>query len=285
MANRHFGKFGDVWKHLPLAEALRVDAPHRYVESNAGDPEYLLPHDAYRAAGAWRYLQVAERSPALESAVYTRLLRAYASQDPPRYPGSPIVAREVLGPNAAFDLCDLDQASIHALGQTFGGVAQCHLTDGAAMTMSLLSSADPRSTFLFLDPYQPLERLADGPSAAEVFTEAGRRGFPAMLWYGYQYRTRSSPEPGHACRDELWAAYREAGAERAWWGEVEVEDIDVSAVAFHQGFGGCGIAAVNLTEASIVACGQLGRALVEAWGESAMAEGGTTRLRFVEGSS
>ncbi|MES2640677.1 MAG: hypothetical protein V4850_14375 [Myxococcota bacterium] len=284
MANRHFGKFGDVWKHLPLAEVLRLEAPLRYVESNAGDPEYLLPHDAYRDAGAWRYLEVASRSSVLDAAVYTRLLSAYTSQDPPRYPGSPVIAREVLGPDVAFDFGDLDKESLYALGLTFGGAARCHLMDGAAMTLSLLSSADPRSTFLFLDPYHPLERLAGGPSAAEVFAEAGRRGFPAMLWYGYQYRARTNPEPGHACRDELWAAYREAGAERVWWGEVEVEDIDVSAVAFHRGFGGCGIAAVNLTEASIAACSGLGRALAEAWGEATMAEGGTARLRFVEGS-
>jgi hypothetical protein len=285
MANRHFGKFGDVWKHLPLAEVLRVEAANRYVESNAGDPEYLLPHDAYRDAGAWRYLEVARRSSVLEAAVYTRLLCAYTSQDPPRYPGSPVIAREVLGPDAAFDFGDLSKESLNALSRTFGGAARCHLMDGAAMTLSLLYSADPRSTFVFLDPYRPLERLAGGPSAAEVFAEAGRRGFPAMLWYGYQYRGRTNPEPGHACRNELWAAYREAGVERVWWGEVEVEDVDVSAVAFHQGFGGCGIAAVNLTEASIAACGGLGRALAEAWGESAMAEGGTARLRFVEGWS
>jgi hypothetical protein len=106
-----------------------------------------------------------------------------------------------------------------------------------------------------------------------------------MLWYGYQYRARSSPDPGHACRDEQWAAYRDAGAERPWWGEGKVQDIDASAVEFDRGFGGCGIAAMNLTEASIAACDRLGRALVEAWGESTMAEGGTMRRTFVEGSS
>ncbi len=36
MANRHFGRIGDVWKHLPLAEILLLETPRRYWETHAG---------------------------------------------------------------------------------------------------------------------------------------------------------------------------------------------------------------------------------------------------------
>lgn len=36
MANRHFGKFADAWKHLVLGEVLVATSPARYAETHAG---------------------------------------------------------------------------------------------------------------------------------------------------------------------------------------------------------------------------------------------------------
>jgi hypothetical protein len=36
MANVHYAKIGDGWKHLFLAEVLRIECPRRYWESHAG---------------------------------------------------------------------------------------------------------------------------------------------------------------------------------------------------------------------------------------------------------
>jgi 23S rRNA A2030 N6-methylase RlmJ len=36
MANPHFGKLGDVWKHAALAEVLERERPRRYAETHAG---------------------------------------------------------------------------------------------------------------------------------------------------------------------------------------------------------------------------------------------------------
>lgn len=36
MANRHFAKLADVWKHLPLVEVLSIERPANYWESHAG---------------------------------------------------------------------------------------------------------------------------------------------------------------------------------------------------------------------------------------------------------
>jgi hypothetical protein len=34
--NNHFAELGDVWKHLPLAEILRINPPRQYCETHAG---------------------------------------------------------------------------------------------------------------------------------------------------------------------------------------------------------------------------------------------------------
>src|SRR5436309_1658093 len=40
--NNHFAELGDVWKHLPLAEILRITPPRDYWETHAGSASYAL---------------------------------------------------------------------------------------------------------------------------------------------------------------------------------------------------------------------------------------------------
>jgi 23S rRNA (adenine2030-N6)-methyltransferase len=51
MANIHYGNIGDIWKHLPLAEILAIEAPSAYWESHAGSSHYALTHSPEREYG------------------------------------------------------------------------------------------------------------------------------------------------------------------------------------------------------------------------------------------
>ena len=51
MANRHFGKAGDVWKHLMLGAVLEALEPTHYAESHAGTGAYDMVHDDERNYG------------------------------------------------------------------------------------------------------------------------------------------------------------------------------------------------------------------------------------------
>jgi len=42
MANRHFAKLADVWKHLPLVAVLSIERPRHYWESHAGNALYSM---------------------------------------------------------------------------------------------------------------------------------------------------------------------------------------------------------------------------------------------------
>ena len=52
VANRHFGKAADVWKHLPLLEILSIERPRQDWESHAGSAEYTWVDDHERRYGA-----------------------------------------------------------------------------------------------------------------------------------------------------------------------------------------------------------------------------------------
>jgi len=51
MANRHFGKISDVWKHAVLAEVLEREPPGCYAETHAGSGAYAVVHDREREFG------------------------------------------------------------------------------------------------------------------------------------------------------------------------------------------------------------------------------------------
>src|SRR3712207_7085743 len=89
MANVHYARIGDVWKHLPLAEVLGIERPGRYWESYAGSSSYPLTRSPERDYGAFAFLERAARPLGLGGSAYGRLLARLAAGGVPTYPGSP----------------------------------------------------------------------------------------------------------------------------------------------------------------------------------------------------
>jgi 23S rRNA A2030 N6-methylase RlmJ len=77
MANRHFGKISDVWKHGALAEVLEREPPARYAETHAGSGAYAVVHDREREFGILRFLEVAPRFAALARSQYRAVTASY----------------------------------------------------------------------------------------------------------------------------------------------------------------------------------------------------------------
>src|SRR6266851_2245258 len=76
MANRHFGKLSDVWKHAALAEVLEREAPLRYAETHAGSGAYPIVQDGERQFGILRFLDVAARCEVLARCRYRAVAAA-----------------------------------------------------------------------------------------------------------------------------------------------------------------------------------------------------------------
>jgi 23S rRNA (adenine2030-N6)-methyltransferase len=286
MANVHYARIGDVWKHLPLAEVLRIERPGRYWESHAGSSSYSLIRSPERDYGVFLFLERADRSSALEGSAYRRLLAPReCGRAPTTYPGSPRIAMELLG-NAAgrFVFCDLDGASLANIAEDARalGVPSSHVQlvkgDGVSTLdgeLAELTEDETAETFLHVDPYRPLEPGRGGETPLNLFSRAAERGVGCMLWYGFDARTD---------RAVVLDALREGIAGRAWYGEVSLRAEDLSEVGFDPGVLGCGVVMCNVSQEALAACGRLGKGLTHVYSGARLPNGRDGALEFVEGS-
>lgn len=60
MANRRFGRVGDVWRHLPLLEVLALESPAEYWETHSGAALYPLTHSPGRDYGVYHFVKHAK---------------------------------------------------------------------------------------------------------------------------------------------------------------------------------------------------------------------------------
>ena len=283
MANVHYAKIGDVWKHLPLAEVLRIERPRRYWESHAGSSSYPLTRSPERDYGAFAFMERSVRSPGLEGSAYARLLARHGGGEVPMYPGSPSIAMELLGNAAEFLFCDLDTESLRtiaddarALGISSG---RMRLVEGDGVStlgreLIGLTEAEAAGTFLHVDPYRPLQPSADGETPLGLFLHALERGVGCMLWYGFD---------SERDRAALLGDLRDGIARRAWFGEVSLPARDLSEVGFEPGVLGCGVVLCNVREEALAHVRELGAGLASAYAGVVLPNGRDGSLRFGEG--
>ena len=151
MANRHYGRIGDVWKHLPLAEILRIERPGEYWES-----------------------------PPLIGSRY----RSVLAECPGFYPGSAEIAMRVLGRETQFLFCDTDPESVQSLRDSARELGiprvRCENRDGQVELWNELAHLDAaRASRLFahLDPWSCLTPSPEnGRTGLDLFRELGRKG-------------------------------------------------------------------------------------------------------------
>jgi 23S rRNA (adenine2030-N6)-methyltransferase len=287
MANVHYARIGDVWKHLPLAEVLQIERPGRYWESHAGSSTYPLTRSPQRDYGVFLFLERAVRSSALKGSVYRRLLYLRErGRTPPTYPGSPLIAMELLGgARGRFVFCDLDGASLatiaedaRALGVPAGRVRLVQ-DDGVSTLedeLACLTAEEAAGTFLHVDPYRPLESGRAGETTPlDLFARAAERGVGCMLWYGFDVR---------GARAVVRDALRVRLAGRAWYGEVSLCAEDLSEVGFDPGVLGCGVVMCNVGQEALAACSRLGEGLAHAYTDARLPNGRDGALEFEEGN-
>ncbi len=289
MANRHFAKLADVWKHLPLAEALSIEKPRRYWESHAGSAAYSMSGDAERRYGVLRFVEVVPALPRLASSRYFQHLHAMnESGSIETYPGSPLLAMLELGTNCSYVFCDRDPGSgtdLEAWSTRLGVDARVVASDGmTALHEELLATDDTSGVFAHVDPYDPQLPGPAGLSALDLAGALIRRGIGLMYWYGYD-----RPQHRAWALDEL--AARGTGSE-LWCGDVMIESQAEPNVRDDGDLGeattpgtGFGIVLANVEQRSVVACAELGAALSTAYDAAPMPDGTPGRLDFTIATS
>ena len=233
--NHHFGALGDVWKHLVLAEVLRVNPPRHYWETHAGSASYPLTESVTRGRGALNFVSRAHREPQLEGSAYRALLKSM----PGTYPGSALIALLSLGPCARYLLCDTDQTSAESLRRAAGSL-DCTVLgrDGLGAIQEALDkrSVVPDQVLVHIDPFDPFETAsAAAPSAITLAGALAREGFRVCYWYGYG----SKAERGWP-RDVIAAA---APQTPLWCGDIMLPSPFV--FPEREGAWGCGVLLAN----------------------------------------
>jgi 23S rRNA A2030 N6-methylase RlmJ len=270
MANRHYGNWGDIFKHVGLAEVLALLRPGEYWESHAGAARYAWgdgPAEGERAHGIGFFVANYERLPGLRLSAYGRLLEGIVQDRKPAFvPGSPWLAMKTLGAEARrYLFCDTEAESLQSVAQAAAelGVApgqiECIPEDGAMIVRGacmVLVENWTRSTLAVIDPYDAL-----APTAAEVHSlglwcELASRGIPSMLWYGFKDAAQ-----GERLREEF------AGAvEKARLGRNGVQRFEAALRDGPSAAGlllGCGLLTANLPEVPLAAMHERYRALGE----------------------
>jgi 23S rRNA (adenine2030-N6)-methyltransferase len=249
--NNHFAELGDVWKHLPLAEILRVDPPRAYWETHAGSASYPLTESASRLHGALRFLSLAPHDPDLRCCAYLAAL----THEPSVYPGSAMLAMRSLGISASYLLCDVDPRSATSLRDAGADLdVRVVDTDGVSAIgrEALRGGVDAHDVLVLIDPVAPFERVSrDSRTPVELAGWLADAGYRLVYWYGYD----SVQQRGWA-REVMAALARHA---ELWCGDVL---IPASLVYPRKpGAWGCGVVLANATETETRVCERLGHGL------------------------
>jgi hypothetical protein len=295
MANRHFGKIADVWKHAALMEAIGRVAPGRYAETHAGSAAYPMVHDSERAFGILRFLEVAPQHPALAGSRYLAVAGPYVrpGQAGPEgettgtYPGSALQAMTALGDGCSYLFCDLDPQSAADLRRRAAGLGLRHWqvaeADGMLTVGAWLDGAGsespgpaPGTTIVHIDPFDPYARTPGGPSALEFAGHLATSGTGLVYWYGFD-------EPG----EHAWAyrALCDLTPAPLWCGDILVTDTGGGGSPGDLGVAttpgtGFGVVLANLPPDVLTACATVGGALADAYTGVALPGGTQGRLVF-----
>jgi len=197
MANKHFGNWADVFKHLALCEVLRLHQPHEYWESHAGAARYPLESGAERAHGIAYFLDHASESGVLQKSTYVQqLAQIHNGQALAFFPGSPWLAMKLLGENVRrYLFCDTDDESLRDIVNAAADLhvppasAECVQDDGVTIVRGagvMLPDRWTGGTMAFLDPYDALEERAGQIDTLGLFCELATRGIVVLMWYGFE---------------------------------------------------------------------------------------------------
>ena len=202
----HAGNVGDVWKHCVLVEVLRrvaaIGGVVTYVESHAGEGAYALGPTGEWTEGIgrlWAEGVGAGEARDGEGTVVTRyvaLCRALGAGTtrPERYPGSPALARAVLGASATLALWERDPVACERLIAASGEPATTRVIcgDGLVALADAVGAAEAEAdtVVVLIDP--PFTQKPDWtiiPDALIAAVTASRHA-TVLLWYPVKSLTR-----------------------------------------------------------------------------------------------
>ncbi|MEJ6397759.1 23S rRNA (adenine(2030)-N(6))-methyltransferase RlmJ [Yoonia sp. 208BN28-4] len=201
----HAGNMADVHKHGALAWALdymtKKPKPLTYLETHAGRALYDLGGtEAAKTGEAAQGVALIDGWFPADHPYLRALAAVQVAHGPDAYPGSPLVAAQVLRSTDPLYLSELhpqEHAALTAVMKPHGAI--CDQRDGWEMALSRCPP-DPRRGFLLIDP--SFEVKSDYQSIPDTIAKLHRK-WPVgviMLWYPILTSGAHAPMTAALCR-------------------------------------------------------------------------------------
>jgi len=264
MGYRHFGKIGDIWKHLPLCEVIQNENITTYVETNSAYFDYQLTHSDEQNYGIGWFLKNAHRKPSLRESAFFKLLKPLYDKN--IYLGSCGQAMQLLSNKVEeYIFYDLDKEALNSIRKGADSLGllnkvEMKLTDSATGLIKLIPNLS-ENAFVHIDPYVMHQPNNDGYSYLDGFVEASRKGIKCFLWYGFETLADQKEI------DTLLIAKLQEESITFSCDELILKEIQEDSIPFNPGVLGCGILTSNLTKKSIDRIKEFASSLVDIYQE------------------
>jgi 23S rRNA (adenine2030-N6)-methyltransferase len=248
MPYEHFGKIGDIWKHLPLCDVINIENPKVYIETNSAYPEYSLYKSDEQKYGIYTFIDKAVDFPLLKKSKYFELISPYVRQD--KYLGSPALAISLLKESAEeliyFDLDKEACNSIKSYSIANNITANINVfnLDSIVGVIDILPDL-PKSTLIHIDPYIIDQPASNGMTYIDLFIKASEQGLKCFLWYGFL----TLDDKNHI-NDYINQKLTQSEFSSAYCYELIMKIIQKDSVLCNPGVLGCGILTGNLSSDS-----------------------------------
>jgi len=246
MPYNHAGEIGDVWKHLPLCDILKIEKPVMYHESNSAYSGYDISHKPQTEYGVFRMLGL-DNHVFKNSEYYMTLKRN--GIDNYRYTGSPGLAMEILSDKATYFFHDLEKEALNDVEAFAGrkGLGKyvktfCGDSVSAFMDENCIIGEDD---FIFLDPYSPFDIGLNGLNFFDVFNKAVAAKSKVLLWYGYENLT------GRRLISERLKRVAYENKADVFSFDVWIKSMDADGCKINPGVPGCGLACAYMSNESV----------------------------------
>lgn len=207
----HAGNFADVVKHLALVAVLLhlrgKDAAFAVIDTHAGRGLYDLSSEEARrtgeaASGIGRLRDVGDGLKALSS--YLGLVRGCGEE---AYPGSPLLAAQLLRPQDRYSAVEMHPAEAAALAEVLKPYRKAHVEcgDGYARLLALVPPPERRGVVLIDPPYEVEDEFE---TVAHAFAGAYRRFATGI--YLVWFPRKSQAEAAKLCGEMLAAGVSKA---------------------------------------------------------------------------
>lgn len=194
MNYRHFyhaGNFADVFKHALLVAVIeslkQKNKPFSYIDTHAGIGDYDLRREETQRSKEYSEgikKLLTSKSIAPELNVFCALIKAYQKKFPHHYPGSPMLAKELLREGDQMMLNELHPDDFQVLKLNVGKSAaiHCHHRDAYEFLPAILPPKPARGCILIDAPFEKREEFGAIIDCLKKSIPRFQNGI-YMVWY------------------------------------------------------------------------------------------------------